>query len=144
MDIAAQQATQLATVMMIGENGEEAEKLNLSHKQLLDMCHQDMYQAYDKWLNFLADIEAFASATNTDLKGIKMWLQVYWRKDGSISHIMFFPKPGSKEVESDNLKFFFQQFVVGYKMQIAATTAYTHYGSAAFPMQTRHLQVSKK
>jgi hypothetical protein len=47
---------------------------------------------------------------NFDLKGVKVWLNLYFNADGTISNLAFYPKPNSRNVPEEELIAFFKNF----------------------------------
>ncbi len=77
-------------VFYIGEDEEAYEKLVRNYNVLLfTVCENNMEKAYDNWSVLLKDIEEFSIKSNFDLKGVKLWLNVFWDKDGTIDYIVF-------------------------------------------------------
>ena len=125
----------LPNVFMIGENEREYESLVTGcNTLLLSVCQDDMDLAYRKWLGLLSDMEKFADTQAIDIKGVKIWINVFWDKDGSIKHLVYYPKPNSKNMDFDQLSIFFETFAEEYKMDASnGGKCFSHYGSATFP-----------
>ncbi len=137
----APDTVQLPKVFILGEHEMEYEALFEDHSAvLLEVCNDDMDQAFDKWLSMLEEMEAYANNIEYDIKGIKVWLNVFWEKDGTIRHIAYHLKVNSRNVERDELTAFFSSFMNHYKFPKVATTGYSHYGSASFPTFARKLK----
>ncbi len=100
---------------------------------LLEVCNNAMDVAYQKWVFMLADMEEAAEAKGFDVKGLKIWINVFWNADGSIDHIVYYPKPNSKNIEYKDFTNFLNEFAVDYKLDISNDKAFSHYGSASFP-----------
>lgn len=131
----------LPKVFILGEHEVEYEALFDNYSTvLLEVCNDDMDQAFDKWLSMLEEMEAYASNIEYDIKGIKVWLNVFWEKDGTIRHIAYHLKVNSRNVERDELTAFFSSFMNHYKFPKVADTGYSHYGSASFPTFARKLK----
>ena len=81
----------------------------------------------------LNDIEKYAEKSEFDIKGIKIWLNVFWNSDGTIKHLVYFPKPNSRNMDFDLLTLYLGKFVENYKMEALDRACFSHYGSAAFP-----------
>ena len=81
----------------------------------------------------LSDMETFADKSEFDIKGIKIWLNVFWNEEGNIDHLVYFPKPNSRNMDFDLLTQFFDNFVDNYKMEKISPKCFSHYGSATFP-----------
>ncbi len=126
--------TILPKSFVIGEFEKQFEELNLSHStMLLTVCNNDMDLAFGKWLSMLKEMEAYADVIDYDLKSLNLWLNIFWSAEGKIQHIAYYPKPGSRNVNLDELSAFFSSFMNHYTFPLVANTVYSHYGSASFP-----------
>lgn len=120
---------------LIGEDEQHYEYLSMEHQtSLLTVCEQDMTVAFNKWVSMLQEMEAYADLIEYDLKGLKLWLNIFWDDNGKIHHIAFHPKPVSRNTDIAELKAFFSSFMNHYTFPLAADTKYSHYGSATFPL----------
>lgn len=125
----------LPEVFTLGEYEKSYEIEMLAHQTLLlQVCKNDMKNAHDKWTSMLLEMEAYAAQTNFDLKGIKLWLHVFWKNNGAINHIGFYAKPQSRNVKTENLKAFFAGFMRFYQLPVLSSSSFSHYGSASFPV----------
>lgn len=119
---------------LIGENEEHFELLVTEHSdQLLNVCNNSMDKAYDSWVSLLKDLEGFAEDRNFDLKGTKIWINVFWNTDGSIRNIVYYPKPNSKNMDFSLLSSFLADFASSYQFTLTNEKPFCHYGSASFP-----------
>jgi|AntRauTorckE5430_2_1112549.scaffolds.fasta_scaffold04831_2 hypothetical protein len=100
---------------------------------LLEVCDDDVKRAYAQWSMMLRAMENHAKVKGYNLKGVKMWLKVFWNEDGSIEHIAFHLKPGSKNVNTDILTSFLQGFMKTYQAGFKAEEPFSQYSSASFP-----------
>ncbi len=124
----------LPQVFMIGQNEIKYEDLVAQcSSPLLTVCQDSMDLAYRRWMGLLSDMEQYAEKSEFDIKGIKIWLNVFWNSDGSIKHLVYFPKPNSRNMDFDDLTKFMFKFVDSYVMDSNHDTCYSHYGSATFP-----------
>lgn len=127
-------ADTLPQVFMIGQNELQYEGLvSKCNNPLLTVCQDSMDLAYRKWMGMLSDMEQFAEKSEFDIKGIKIWLNVFWDENGRIDHLVYFPKPNSRNMDFDLLTQFFFNFVDQYQMDKLSSQCYSHYGSATFP-----------
>ena len=125
-------------VFLIGEYEDAFKKLMPEHPQLLlSVCGDDMDFAYEKWLDMLVAIEDFAKEVAYDIRGLKVYLYVFWNADGSIEHLAFYPKPNSRNVPVKELTAFFKEFSREYRFNIETDSGFSHYGSATFPTYAR-------
>jgi len=119
---------------LIGEFESNYELLIQNYDQMLmSVCENDMDVAFEKWTNFLSEMEVFSDEVGFDLKGIKIWLNVFWNADGTIRHIAFYPKANSKNMQYEELSVFFEKFTQEFQMELPSDVKYSHYGSASFP-----------
>ncbi len=130
----AEADTIVPKVFMIGEYEPQFEKLIEEHEfLLLTACNNDMNLAFEKWSSMLVDMEEHSDAVNYDLKGVKVWLNIFWAADGHIKHIAFYLKPNSRNVDTEKLTLFFISFINNYQFPLMAEDKYSHYGVASFP-----------
>jgi hypothetical protein len=134
----------IPSVFMIGQHESAFENIVADHQLLLlTVCQNSMDVAYESWLDLMAAIEVYATERNVDLKGCKIWLNVFWDKDGSIDHMVFYPKPHSKNMDFDILTDLFIGFIHEYTFDKVSTEKYSHYGSASFPVFRPSLNTSE-
>ena len=132
-------------VFYIGEDEKEYEKLVRSYNLLLfTVCENNMEKAYDSWSVLLKDIEDYSVKSNLDIKGVKIWLNVFWSKDGTIDYIVFYPKPNSKNINYELVKAMLTSFMKTYQSPLKYTSKFSHYGSAAFPIFSRSVTGTEK
>ncbi len=136
---------QIPSVFYIGENERSYEKLVQSYNKLLfTVCDNNMDQAFEYWTVLLKDIEDYSAKSNIDLKGVKLWLNVFWAKDGKIDYIVFYPKPNSKNLDYDSVQDMLKRFVESYQSPIKYSSKFSHYGSAAFPVFSKSILGTEK
>lgn len=126
----------LPTVFALGQyDGQPFEKLKADYEtQLLTVCRNDMEMAYYLWVHVLKHIETQSIKTGFDLNGVKLWLYIFWNKDGSIKNIAFFPKPNSKNFKNEDMSAFLSNFCKTYKFPMAHDANFSHYSTANFPV----------
>ena len=123
-----------ARAFLIGENEKHFESLVSEHgEQLLNVCNNSMDKAYISWVSLLKDLEGFADDRKFDLKGTKIWINVFWNADGSIRNIVYYPKPNSKNMDFSLLSDFLSDFASNYQFTLTNERPFSHYGSASFP-----------
>lgn len=124
----------------IGEYEEKYEKLSVTcERKLLSICGESMEMAYAKWMRVLSDIEKYSEEVEFDIKGLKIWINVFWNPDGTIRHIVYYPKPNSKNFPDnfEKLTAFFIEFVDQYKSPITDDACFSHNGTANFPIYAK-------
>lgn len=132
INLSAQDA--LPRVFMIGDHEKAYEKLVLDcNTMLLSVCQDNMQLAYSSWTKMIKDMEAYSDELNFDLKGVKIWLNVFWNADGTVRNIVYYPKPNSRNMNFEELTAFFTNFVKNYEFTYKTPMCYSHYGSASWP-----------
>ena len=124
----------LPKAFVLAEFEEISEKYAPDYQHLLDVCNGDIDAAFTKWLAMLTSMESASQKSNLDLGGVKMWMQVYFSKDGGIDHIGFFLKPNSKNIDQTELSVFLEKFARQYKFPIEAASKFSHYTAVSFPV----------
>ena len=121
-------------VFLLGNYEKEYEKLSSEYStSLLEVNDDDFQVAFAKWNALLKEMEAHAEMIDYDIKGIKLWLHVFWDKNGKIKHIAYFLKPNSRNVKREELSAFFKDFMNNYHVPAEYSDKFSHYSGAAFP-----------
>ena len=121
-------------VFMIGEYSEYYADLSLDHPDiLLSVFQNDMDFAFEKWAGMLVEMEHYSEEIEYDIKGLKIWFNIYFNPDGTIKYLAFFPKPNSRNIPVEELTAFFKNFAKVYKMNVTTENGFQHSASAAFP-----------
>jgi len=128
------QPTGLPGVFLIGEHEDQYLPLAQEHPgSFMALYNNDINLAYRGWSELLMDIEDYAIDLDFDIKGVKLWLNIYFNADGTISNLAFFPKPNSRNVPNDQLVGFFKNFIRQYHLSETAEVGFQHSASASFP-----------
>ncbi|MDX1667378.1 MAG: hypothetical protein R3350_09115 [Saprospiraceae bacterium] len=130
----AQEPAKIERVFQLGELEQGYEALNQAYTlSLLEVHGNDMRMALNKWLDMLQGMERYAEETDFQLKGIKVWMHVFWNKEGTIDYLGYFLQPESRNVEEEQLESFFRKFADNYQLPVDTDRKFTHYGGASFP-----------
>lgn len=122
------------SVYLLGTDEEQyAEIIKNYPSNLLSVSGESMEKTYENWMLLLMDMENYAGHTGYDLKGIKVWINVFWNKEGRIDYITYYPKPNCRNVPFEDLTAFLKSFIKSYQNGIPYKANYSHYGSASFP-----------
>jgi hypothetical protein len=129
-----QEPDNLPRVFMIGEYEKPYETMSASYeKLLLNIYKEDIDKAYSAWTSVLISMEDYAKETSFNLNGLKLWMNVFFNVDGSIQHIVYFPKPNSRNMEFEQLTNFLISFCKVYHFKDPVPEKCSHFGSASFP-----------
>lgn len=124
----------LPRVFMIGEYEKPYEIMSASFDKLLvNIYKDDVDKAYDAWTTVLVRMEEYSKVVSFNLNGLKLWMNVFFNMDGSIQHIVYFPKPNSRNMEFEQLTNFFISFCKVYHFKDEIPEKCSHFGSASFP-----------
>lgn len=125
-------------VALIGENEKEYEKIMTEcSSSLLSISENSMDKAFNLWTTMLSDFEETAENQGFDIKGTKVWMNLFWEADGSIKKIVYYPKPNSKNIDFNQFTKLLETFATNYYLEIDHDTCFSHYGSASFPILTK-------
>ncbi len=105
---------------------------------LLDACGGDIEASFQRWGGMLQAMELYSQEIGYDIRGLKMWLKVFFRADGTPDYIAYSLKPESIVFDEAELNAFFNGFMKRYQMELSAPTAFAHYGGASFPTFIGH------
>ncbi len=129
------QSDDMPAVFKLGENEQGYEALNQMYSQtLLEVSNFDTQKAFDSWMNMMREMEDYAKKIRFDVKGIKVWLHVFWNPDGSVSHIGYLLRPDSRNIDALELAAFFKTFMGRYKLPATSNKRFSHYTGANFPI----------
>lgn len=100
---------------------------------MLEAGGSDIEVSFQKWGHMLQAMEAYGEEVGYDIRGMKMWLKVYFRADGTPDYLAYTLKPESAVYPEAELNAFFNGFMRRYKLPLINSVAYAHYGGASFP-----------
>jgi len=127
-------SNRMPKVFLLGDLEKEYEKLSSEYAtSLLEVNDDDFQQAFANWNTLLKEMEAHAEIVDYDIKGIKMWLHVFWDENGKIKHIAYFLKPNSRNVDRAEMSSFLMDFINNYHVPVNYDKKFSHYSGAAFP-----------
>jgi hypothetical protein len=128
------QQSDLPTAFMLGENEKAYEKLTEDYSQsLLEASDNDITKAFEHWLDMMQAVDTYAEKIRFDIKGIRVWLHVFWNPDGSVAHIGYLLRPDSRNAETAELTAFFSSFARQYQFPVKSSKPFSHYTGATFP-----------
>jgi hypothetical protein len=125
----------LPKVFILGEHERDFEKLQSQYAtSLLSICNYDPVATYEKWAQFLIDMEDYSESISYDMRGVKMWIEVFWHPNGHIKHIAYALKPQSRNVDLKELSAFMSSFMSHYKPRFQPNRKISHSSHAFFPL----------
>lgn len=123
------------SVFVLGENEKAYEMLNQDYSQtLLEVSGFDTQKAFEHWMDMMKQMEDYAKKLRFDIKGVKLWLHVFWNEDGTVSHIGYLLRPDSRNIDNLELAAFLKTFSARYKLPVGSSRKFSHYTGANFPI----------
>ncbi|GIV31482.1 MAG: hypothetical protein KatS3mg029_0833 [Saprospiraceae bacterium] len=124
----------LPVAYLIGEHEQAHASLTAAATPLLDVCNGNVEEAWRQWRYFLSALESHAQSQDLDLRGVKLWLHVFWSADGRVQHMAFYLKPNSKAISTDLLRRFFSDFASRFRQPLEFESSYQLYTTVSFPV----------
>lgn len=138
----------LPRVFLLGERDRDFQQTKAAYSAtLLEACQGDIETAYYTWMHMMKHFETFAKQQGYELEGLKMWLYVFWNKDGSIAHIGYFLKPNSRNLREEDLPKLgklFENFSKSYRFPVKSDKGFSNYTHANFPILLERLPAANK
>ncbi len=132
---AQSQIQELPKVFLLGEHEKPYEVATQTYsKTLLEVCNDDMQVAFQHWIAMAKEMDDFAEKISFDVKGVKVWMHVFWNEQGGIDHIGYFLRPDSRNIKTNELSAFFMAFMGRYNaFPVKISQKFSHYTGATFP-----------
>ena len=129
------QSEEMPAVFKLGNNEKGYEALNQAYSQtLLEVSNFDTQKAFDSWMDMMQEMQEYSKKIRFDIKGVKVWLHVYWNEDGSLSHVGYLLRPDSRNIDELEMAAFFKTFMGRYKLPVSSSKKFSHYTGANFPI----------
>ena len=128
------QTSSMDKVFVLGDAETDYEKMTSIYSQsMLEAADMDIAVAFSNWLGMLQEIDGYAEEIDYDIKGVKVWLHVFWNEQGGIDKLGFLLRPDSRYIETDELRAFFAGFIKQYAFPLTSDRKFNHYTGATFP-----------
>ena len=138
INTAVGQYNQVPKIIEGTQNGPLLEELNGQYKaSLFSASERDFAKTIHNWRLFLLSMQEYAASINFDLKGVKIWLKVYWAKDGSIEHMAYILSDRSINVDPSDLEGFLRSFMRNYKLPLVHKQRFAYDSQVLFPLPYR-------
>lgn len=122
-------------VYLIGENQQLYDQIQAKYAvSMLAVCKDDVNRAFKLWMELTNDMQRFADKTEFELKGAKLWLNVFFAADGRIEYMAYYLKPESRNIPEKEMKAFLGSFSKTYKLPVKYKMGFSHYGQVSFPI----------
>ena len=134
-------AQSLPKVFQLGEYEKAYQEASTASKlTLLDVCNDDIVVAFETWLKMTEAMEAYSKTVQIDIKGVKLWMHVFFDGDGSIQHIGYVFRQDSKNVVKEEFEAFLKSFMVRYQLPVVNENSFSHYSIASFPVHVQEFE----
>ena len=134
----------LPRIFVLGEDEKAYQALVEKYPQtLLAASDNEIVGAFEKWVDFLTELEAYSDKIKYDLNGVKAWLHVFWNADGSIKHIGYLLQPDSKNVDKAEFRAILSSFLPRHQMELETDQPFAHYSIASFPVMNQQYSSEK-
>ena len=125
----------LPTVFVLGEFEAQYESLSEGYQRsLLEACDCGQKEAFGKWIGMLNEFDVYARKQNVDIRGVKLWMHVFFEADGSVEHIAYHLRPNSRQLDAETLSPLLEGFAAQYQFPVTGEEGFAHYSTGAFPV----------
>lgn len=125
----------LPKVINVAQNSAVLDKLSTQYQSsLFSASDTNFVTTINNWRNFLLSMEQYSETIDFDIKGIKVWLKVFWAKDGNIDHIAYILSDRSINIDLVEWEAFLRSFMRNNKLAIKHKRSFTYDGRLMFPL----------
>lgn len=129
------QSNNLPKVINVANNSKILEDLSSTYKSsLFSASDADFIKTTQNWQKVLVGIEKYAEEIDFDLKGVKIWIKVFFAKDGNIEHITYILAEDSINMDTIELEAFFRSFMKNYKLPESHDQKFSYDARVLFPL----------
>ncbi len=82
----------------------------------------------------LNELDVYSRKQSVDIRGVKLWLHVFYNPDGSVKHIAYHVRPNSRPIDATVIGPLLEGFARQYRFPIASDEGYAHYSTGTFPV----------
>ncbi|MGH1337133.1 MAG: hypothetical protein ACRBFS_13500 [Aureispira sp.] len=142
--IAVMQAQQARTnqalpkVINVAQNSAVLEELsNQYQSSLFSASDTNFVTTINNWRGFIQSIEQYAEDIDFDIKGVKVWVKVFWAKDGNVDYIAYVLSDRSINIDIIEWEAFLRSFMRNNKLALKYKRGFTYDGRMMFPLSYR-------
>ena len=128
-------AQDIPRVINASNNSDLLDQLSATYKSsLFNASDTSVAKTIQNWKHLLAAMEIYSEQINFDLKGVKLWIKVFWAKDGSIDHISYLLSDKSINIALVDLEAFLSSFIKNYTLPEEHKQLFSHDARIRFPL----------
>ena len=129
------QKSNFPQVVNVAQNSKILEDLSTDYKSsLFSASDADFSKTTQNWHHVIMGIEKYAEEIKFDLKGVKIWIKVFFAKDGNIDHITYILSETSINIDTIELEAFFRSFMRNYKLPEVHEQKFSYDARLQFPL----------
>lgn len=122
-------------VINISNNSELLEQLSAEyHNSLFTASDTNVVKTMQNWKHCLTAMEIYSEQIQFDLKGVKLWLKIFWAKNGSIDHITYYLSDKSINIDKVDLEAFLRSFMRNYELPESHNRKFSYDARVMFPL----------
>lgn len=128
-------AQELPKVIDVSQSDQQLEVLSGQYKSsLLTAADTNLTTMMNTWKHCLTAIEFYADKIKFDIKGVKMWMKIFWAKDGKIDHIAYYLQDNSINISKTDFEAFLASFSRNYQLPLTHKHRFSYSSRLQFPM----------
>ena len=129
------QKSDFPKVVNVAQHSEILEDLSANYKSsLFSASDADFIKTTKNWQQVLVGMEKYSEAIDFDLKGVKIWMKVFFAKDGNIDHITYILSEKSINIDTIELEAFLRSFMRNYKLSESHEQKFSYDARILFPL----------
>jgi hypothetical protein len=128
-------AQTIPTIINVRKDTKLLEQLSSDYKSSLFLASDTSFEKTAKnWKHLLSAMEFYSQQINFDLRGVKLWLKVFWAKNGQIDHISYYLSNGSINIGLVDLEAFLSSFIKNYTLPQKHNHRFSYDARIIFPL----------
>jgi hypothetical protein len=136
--IQAQQARSnkaLPKIINAAQNSDALEELsNQYQSSLFSASDTNFVTTINNWRSFLQLMEDYSETIDFDIRGVKVWMKVFWAKDGNVDHIVYVLSDRSINIDVIEWEAFLRSFIRNNKLPLKYRRGFAYDGRVMFPL----------
>jgi len=129
------QKSNFPKVVNVAQNSAILEDLSTIYKgSLFSASNADFIKTTKNWHQVLIGLEKYSEKIDFDLKGVKIWIKVFFAKDGNIEHITYILAETSINIDTIELEAFLRSFMKNYKLPESHEQNFSYDARIQFPL----------
>ncbi len=129
------QDTSLPPVINVAKNSTALDELSNNYQSsLFSASKADFMETGHNWRKLLLSMEQYADKIDFDIKGVKVWIKVFWDKEGNVEHIAYALSDRSINIDLVEWEAFLRSFIRNNKLPLQHSRSFTYDGRVMFPL----------